>query len=284
MSKRRLIEDVRYIYRRRAGQTIFARDEHGRYNCYTIQGGNVRRLASGMFTLPPIYGRVNFANNVRFVAHTRSQYALSVRYAAIPAGQKITTGWVALPQNRAANRRQTNQGMNTAMNALTGGAISASNYALWFSGRNPHTVDATVPWEWCHLLAHSMGGADNATNIVAAVKGNNSEQLAIESALSMYRMENVFELKVTGATIDNADGQHLGDVIRYKIRCTQGGESFVRYLDCLNAPNPSEIHYYDLLRSVALWANRLLVRISGAQNPTTKTEYRLIQQYIATNG
>ncbi|MEJ2407347.1 MAG: hypothetical protein P8171_24340 [Candidatus Thiodiazotropha sp.] len=263
--------------------TICARDRSGRYSSFTIVGRKVWPLRSGIKKLGPVYGRVDFSNAVRFNGRSRSQAALEARFNAIPFTHKLTTGWVALPEARSKSRRETNQGMDTAMAALTGAACSATRYAIWCDGRNTAAgIKSTVRWEWCHLLAHSMGGADNATNIVAAVKGNNTEQLAIENTLQMYRRENMFHMKVTAACLNGADMRHMGDVIKYEIRCEHGGTDFVHYLDCLNVPAPSEIHYYDLSRSVATWANIKLVLVSEQVfgNKVSGEDARRIHDYM----
>ncbi len=287
MCKRRRVVDSYCLYRRQGTNTIYARDRYGRYNAYQVNGQRVTILPGRITTLPPIYGRVNFANNVRFTGRTRNQGALQIAFEATPKAQRLSTGWVDLPQTRASSRRETNQGMNAAMIALTGVARSATNYVIWFDGLHPGVgLRSDQPWEWCHLLAHSMGGADDATNIVAARKGNNSEQLAIESALQMYRMEQIFQMKITAACLNGANGRHIGNVIRYKIRCIHGGQSFIVFLDCLNAPDPSQIHYYGLLESVARWANNLLIQASMQiyGNAVTADERRQVLDYIDEHG
>lgn len=283
MPKRKRVVDSHCLYRRPGTATIYARDNFGRYNAFRMNGQQVIVLPGGLTTLGPIYGRVNFANNVRFTGRTRSQDTLEQDFVNTPNTMRRQTLWVPLPQTRDAARRQTNQGMNGAMTALTGNAYSATNYAAWYRGRHPGSnVDPNASWEWCHLLAHSMGGADNATNIVAARRGNNSEQLAIESALQMYRMEQAFEMQVTAALLDGTDGRHLGDVIKYEIRCIHGGANFEIYLDCLNAPNPSEIHYYSVLADVAGWANNKLAQMSQQihGNRVSAEDRRRVLEYI----
>jgi len=278
--RQRNITDAHIYYRRQGSPTIYARDHYGRYNCFRVAANMVARLPSGISTLPPNYARVDFTNGVRFTGRVRSQTTLRQAYDAW-AGMKLSTGWYDLPASLSGTRRTSNQGMNGATTVLCCARCSATRYAIWYDGRNPGEVDSTVQWEWCHLRAHSQGGADDETNIVAAVKGNNSEQLAIENALSMYRPENEFQLKVSAVTLDTVDGEHLGNVIRYKVRSrTVPGGDFELYLDCLQAPQPSEIHYYDVLRNVAHWANRKLLRISDHFNPVSGTERRMVRDYM----
>ncbi|WP_157511131.1 hypothetical protein [Frateuria sp. Soil773] len=274
-------EDVYCVYRRQAGRSVYVRDRHGRYNCFSINNGRAVILPTGITTLAPIYGRVNFANNVRFTAHTRSQWALGGAYDN--AVQYLSSGWVDLPTCRDASRRQTNQGMNGAMVALTGVARSATAYVNW-AQLNGSVINPAGNWEWCHLIAHSMGGADGPGNIVAAMRGNNSEQLAIESALQMFRREDAFQMKVSVGLLDAGNGRHVGNVIRYKVRCIHGGDYYVRYLDCLNAPNPSEIHYYGVMEGLVLWANKKLLAISRFFNPVRGAERNAVIDYMRAHG
>ena len=265
MPKRRRgqIDDPRVFYRRIGSQTVYVRDGSGRYRCFSFANGRPRRLPGGITQLAPLYGRVDFRNGRRFTGRTRSQRSLRTAFTNTPGGHRLTTGWVPLPTVRVQSRRKTNQGMNTATTNLTGNARSATNYAIWVDGTTPGSpVDSTKRYEWCHLLAHSMGGADDETNIVAAVKGNNTEQLAIESALQMYRCENAFSMRVTAACLDGGNGQHMGNVIRYEASFVNGGPDYVRYLDCLRAPKPSSIHFHGVLYEVVQWANRKLVQRS----------------------
>jgi len=285
MQKRKLHLETRFFYRRQFVPTIYGRDEFGRYHCYKLEdlgrGLRARKLPGGITKLGPIFGRVDFSNGTRFSGRTRSQPTLAVRFNA--TSRVISTGWVSLPYSRSRTRRQSNQGMDAAMLTLTGGACSATRYAIWCNGRHPEMgIKTNNPWEWCHLLSHAMGGVDNPTNIVAAVKGNNSEQLAIETALQMYRCENAFSMNISAGCLGTLDAQHIGDVIKYEIRCKFGGENFVRYLDCLNAPAPSEYHYYDLLRSVTSWANKKLVSTSEQVfgNGVTRTEEQIVTRCV----
>lgn len=273
-------EDVFCVYRRPVGGSVYVRDRQGRYNAFSINNGRAVILPAGITTLAPIYNRVNFANNVRFVAHTRTQVALALAYANAP--QHLNSGWVTLPTYRDASRRQTNQGMNGATAALTGAALSATNYVNWAS-LNGSPINAGGSWEWCHLIAHSMGGADGPANIVAARRGNNSEQLAIESALQMFRREEAFGMKVSVGLFGAGNSRYAGNVIRYKIRCIHGGGDYVRYLDCLNAPNPSQIHYYGVMEDIVLWANKKLLAISAALNPVRGVERNAVIDYMRVN-
>jgi hypothetical protein len=271
------------VYRRPGSNAIFLRDRQGRYRCFLVNAvtGEVRLTGGGISTLPPCFGRVAFGNNVRFVAHTRSQDTLDTIYINAPALRILSTGWVDLPLSRQTTRRTANQGMNVTMIALTTLARSATQYVTWYSTTvGAWAVNVHTQWEWCHLLAHSLGGLDNATNVVAAVRGNNTEQLAIESALQMYRLENCFEMQISAVLLDGGNGCHIATVIRYEIRLNGYG-SYVRYLDCLNAPNPSQIHFYGLLEEIVSWANAALVWRANQNNiSVTPTEQRLIKRYM----
>jgi hypothetical protein len=260
-------------YKRRNGATMFIRDRLGRCQSYIVANGRLKKVGKGVVKLAPIYGRVDFSNGVRFTGRVRSSRALRAAYDS--AHSHLSSHWVALPNAIQHSRRTTNQGMNPATQNLTGNTLSATNYAAWVKAQLPGSpVDASKQYEWCHLQAHSMGGADDETNIVSAVRGNNTEQLAIESALQMYRREEVFEMKVSVALVNGAQARHMGDVIRYKVRCIESGATYVRYLDCLNAPNPSKIHFYEVLAEIAMWANHRLEAIAAAHNPLARSAVR----------
>jgi hypothetical protein len=244
------------------GRSIYVRDSTGRYNVYTINGDTVRRLPAGATSLGPVYNRVDYVNNIRFTAFVRTQSQLAAAY--LQAAHKLSTLWVNLPSNSADTRRAPNQGMNGPTQGLTGNRMSATDYAAWYQGRHPNgPVRAHTRWEWCHLLAHGMHGADDETNIVAARRNNNSEQLAIENALHLYRQEKAFTMKISAALVDGNDGQYIGNVIKYRIRCVHGGGDLVIYLDCLHAPRPSQIHFQRVFETVAHWANNKLALMSS---------------------
>ncbi|MDG9669434.1 hypothetical protein ONV78_16970 [Hahella sp. CR1] len=262
------VEEVT-MYKRTANNTVFARDTYGRYICFRIETDEagqlgVRPLPSGITRLPPIYGRVDFNNTVRFNGRTRSQATLENVFNNGQGGY-ISTDWIPLPHARSDTRRTPNQGMTDAMLRLTGRNCSATEYVQFYcSQTNYLTLQEGDQFEWCHLLAHSMRGEDNPSNIVAALRGNNTEQLAIESALHMYRCEEQFVMNISARTQDLGIGRFLGNVIRYQVKCKRGGDQFVRYLDCLNAPTPSAIHYYGLLEDFAKWANNKLKKIADS--------------------
>lgn len=284
MPKRKLSvfleSNAKWFYRRQGIQTIYVRDMQGCYDCFRIANDRAYKLPGGIKNLGPVFGRVDFRNTRRFTAYSRSQETLNAEFMATPPAQRLSTGWRQLPLTRDRSRRVSNQGMDTAMNNLTGQTYSATNYATWCKSRHPALgINNNVRWEWCHLLAHSMGGADNETNIVAAVKGNNTEQLAIETALQMYRCESIFELQVTAARLNNPDCIYIGNIIKYEVRCRFGGGNFVHYMDCLGVPNPSQIHFYDLLEKVAVWANNKLNQVSKEvhRNVVTTTHRHMIE-------
>lgn len=264
------------IYRRRtsAHTTIFARDEYGRrwifrYDSISRRAFIVRR-PMGL----PLYNRIDFANRFRFAGRVRSQTVLAQQFA--DATHEIDTGWFDLPENRSRTRRTSNQGMNHPMNTLTGANKSATEYAKWFNSLHPGVVNSNVRWEWCHLQAHSMGGNDDEDNVVAAVKGNNSEQLVIENTLTRFAREGVLELRVIAAVMGSNHGKHLGNVICYKIRCPRvpGNKVLSIYLDCLRAPRPSEIHYTRLRRIIVSWVLRQLRQVT---QPVSRDEEMAVQ-------
>ena len=88
----------------------------------------------------------------------------------------------------------------------------------------------------------------------------------------MYWSEDQFGLKGTASLLVNSDGIHVRNVIRYKIRCSAGGPDFEQYLDCLNALDPSEIHYYGPLEAAAKSANNKPVAIFNVPKQVSTAE------------
>jgi hypothetical protein len=282
MRRRELKNERIVFYKRRDSHTIFVRDIRGRYKTYRETMHGVRPLPGGITKLPSIFGRVDFTNFNRFTGFVRSQTTLHDCFEA--SARKLNTNIVPLPGVRSYMRRLTRQGMDDAMISLTGSHRSATEYVNWFTASYSHHIPLNEGWEWCHLLAHSMGGADNERNVVAARRGNNTEQLAIESALHMYRSEGIFTLNITAACVDRHGGMHIGDVIKYEVSCIyHGAAPLVIYLDCLRAPKPSQHHFYHLLEMVASWANKILVMVSQQmyREEVDKSDRRAIILHLA---
>ena len=267
-------EDL-WFYRRVGSPIIYVRNTIGQYRCYKMTSDRVRALPGGIYTLPPHYGRADFSSGCRHNADVRNQSTLKLSYE--DSVQKMTTGLVSLPLNRNQRNRVTNLGMANAMMAHTQNAYTATEYAQYVLG------DTTLSWEWCHLLANSMGGRDDETNIVAAVSDISTEQLAIENALQMYRCENVFKMEIAAGCLDMAKGKYLGNVIKYKISSDYFDNSLVIYLDCLNPLGQSEAHFNSLQKKIARWANSALESISLEKNtnPVTQDERNRILAYHA---
>jgi hypothetical protein len=269
------LRGIHVIYRRGQGTALFARDQVGHYAAVSLNNnGAVRtiRTYGGM----PWYGRVDFGNARRFVGGVRSQLLLE-RDFGNAVNVRGSLNWYALPQQRKQTRRQTNQGMNTAMTNLGIANYSATQYAAWLN-----LQQAQERYEWCHLISHAMGGADGPTNIVCARRGNNSEQLAIENLLSQYRTENCFQVRVRGSVLNAGNGKHMGDVICYEVRDNNAAKQKNIYLDCRPRHKPSAIHQYTLIRDLATWLNRRLEVYFGQFQPT-QTEQREVRNYMADN-
>ena len=77
----------------------------------------------------------------------------------------------------------------------------------------------------------------------------------------------MFEVQISAARLqkEGEDAEYIGDVIKYEIRVSEDlygvrGWNHVFYLDCLNAPNPSGIHFEKAVNDVATWANNKLAQ------------------------
>lgn len=74
--------------------------------------------------------------------------------------------------------------------------------------------------EWCHLRAHSHGGAQHADNLVAGSKNSNSLQIGVEDAL-IYCSHTLSDLSDTGLYAEIScsiiPNTHIGLICKYKI-------------------------------------------------------------------
>ena len=289
MPKRKRIaaDDIYCFYRRNGGGTIWVRDSLGRCDGFIINGDQVKYVSGGESTLGPDYGRTDWSNSVRFTANIGPKNEIISRFTRTRESQKLSSGEIQLSPNASANQRAPNQGMSGIMHQVTGiENCSATTFVNWYKQQTfpEHTLLNQPQWEWCHLLAHCMGGVSGEENIVIGAKHNNSEQMYIENAIQRYRKEEAFAVKITAACLDDIKkpGGYIASVIEYKIiaiddRSTQ----LTLYLDCLNPPKPSEIHQENVIAEVASFCNKMLSRFAPQ---VSAREKNLIKRYIAENG
>lgn len=255
------------VYRRPGSNpdTVFFRNNIGNYVALSVRGADIRLLPAHSSGRSRTYGRVEFQRQVRFVGRVRSQASLAWAF-----GRNInrkTTGILNLPVRASHLYREPNQGMAFEMLDLTGdGRISsAGQYAAWVSQRNPAIQMQARRYEWCHLIAHSLRGRGGPRNIVAAAKGNNTEQLAIENTLHKYRTEEMFQFCVSASLLGNqhSDARHLADVIKYEIDSVYASEPLGLFLDAQKPPlRVAYIHFKSVQREIARWANKCIERRS----------------------
>jgi hypothetical protein len=270
---RKVIKGVDVIYRRHQTGALMVRDKFGHRAAVILKNGEVGTIQfyGGM----PWYGRVvfNLERQQRFAGGARSQDVLAQAFAN---GTKVgAVLWYPLPAQRKKSRRTPNQGMAAAMNLLGCPGNGATAYANWLG----YTDGA---YEWCHLIAHAMGGQDSPLNVVAGRNYNNTEQLAIENALSQYRAEDLFELSVQAAVLNNGNGKHFGNVIRYSLRNKHGGSSTAVYLDCRPTRQPSAIHQYTLIGTLSRWMNQQIKQYCNDFKPSA-TDQKKVKKYLKDN-
>jgi hypothetical protein len=268
--------DPAILYKRDANSTtVYARDEGGHTRAFTVTQKGVRPLPFQSIPLAKTFGRVDFGNRRRFTAHVRSDDELKTAFDAVT--RRKTTGVVELPSSCSRSKRAANQGMRDEMTRLTGATKSASEYAVYLREQTTNTV-AAGDYEWGHLLAHSLHGRDEPDNIVAVAAGNNTEQLAIESALHFYRNESLFTVLVQASVMDGA-GEHMADVICYSIRCSKSDDPLELYLDAQHAPEVSSIHFWDRRSGVVKWLNG---QVERHQPEASSSESQQVMEYVRT--
>ncbi|HWB95554.1 MAG TPA: hypothetical protein VG672_02600 [Bryobacteraceae bacterium] len=271
------LNGIHVMYARPSG-TIVCRDRIGNRIYFIGNPVRVLRADSAGFAW---YGRVDFGNRQRFTRYVRPQQTLDTAISQLPGNRIKDSGWIPLPPGRSRSRRAPNQGMREAMDALMnhdgynppqGHEYSATSYAEWATGAQGRR------YEWCHLVAHSMGGRDRPSNVVAASRGNNSEQLAIENILSAYRTENLFLVRIEAGLLNTGHGKHLGTVIRYSINLDGTNTTLKIMLDATVSPlRLSAIHQYLLIRTTGAWLNNQSAR---ANDRVPAAKRREIRQYL----
>ena len=269
------LRGIHVIYRRVRTGLVIVRDRIGNRIYLETNPFRIRRKDSAGFVW---YGRIDFRSRRRFTRYIRSQQTLEAALARLPDGQIIDSGLVNLPYERTRTRRTPNQGMTEAIDRIRlvydydSPTSDATSYAAWVLGRQ------TVRHEWCHLVAHSMGGRDRPANVVAAAVGTNSEQLAIENILSAYRNENLFRLQVLAGLYNRDAGQHLATVFRYSIASRASHTTLDIFLDAtVDAIQPSAIHQYALVRVVGTWLNK---EIERCETFITAEEKKAVRKYL----
>ncbi|TKC81444.1 hypothetical protein FAZ69_27840 [Trinickia terrae] len=172
------------------------------------------------------------------------------------------TGWGDVkrpPAKEVKHGYRPKRGHKAAMDAATlkecGQALSATQYArLRSSGLSITSGHAYIAYEWCHLVAHGMGGSDSPDNIVAATAFQNTEQLILECVLYGYRMEGL-EVEVQAKL---ARGwEHLGESIWYRVKLDDQ-TIYTRTMDCRRATRPDFKEYGAVAREMRRYINTAL--------------------------
>ena len=236
------------FYYRGNEPALHVRDLHGGHHTVVLRNGTY--VATAQSTSMPWYNRVAW----RGVRSTRGRSTdFKALFDSAGPADLLSSGLVALPPSRSTTRRVPNQGMTAAMAALypppAVAPVSATQYA--------NALGLQGSYEWCHLVAHSMRGGNGPANVVAGTKNNNSEQLIVENLLASYNRENAFSMNVTARLLNQGQGRHMGQAIRYQV--SDGNYTFSMYFDCQNQNQPSGVHVQALMQKLARWLNLSLV-------------------------
>jgi hypothetical protein len=89
------------------------------------------------------------------------------------------------------------------------------------------SISGNSNFEWCHLIADSLGGATTANNLFCGTYHANTAMLCIESVL---RAQTQLEVKVDVTMQLNS---HLGLIIDYQVRNPNSGKIFSTKIDGL---------------------------------------------------
>ncbi|WP_139487948.1 SpvB/TcaC N-terminal domain-containing protein [Brevibacillus dissolubilis] len=113
-------------------------------------------------------------------------------------------------------RDSTNTTMAKAAQGFNGSNLPASTY----SGRDDSNIGG-LGEAWCHLIAHCLGGAESADNLVAGSQGSNLVQLGLELAVKDFVSDTGKRLLIrAGANVrvkPNGQLSHIADDFFYNI-------------------------------------------------------------------
>jgi hypothetical protein len=141
--------------------------------------------------------------------------------------------------------------MTQATSDELGEAMSATAYARRGHGAAGTRGHSAINYEWCHLVAHGLGGSDVPGNLVAATCFQNTEQLIIEAVLYEYRMEGL-QIKVSAKLASGTD--HLAESIYYEI-LLGGQRVYGRTMDARRATNVSYSEVGNIAREIRIGLN-----------------------------
>ena len=171
------------------------------------------------------------------VGHGLMNFVLLEGSWAWRTGQGRTKEQAIDIKHTATRNRLKTSAMNGATTLETGNPLTATQYAQWGHGARFTRGHSNIDYEWCHLVAHGLGGKDTPINLVAATKYQNTEQLILENVLYEYRMEGLkvaVEAKLASGT------QHLAESIWYRVSLTANNVVvYERTMDCRRATNPT---------------------------------------------
>jgi hypothetical protein len=112
-------------------------------------------------------------------------------------------------------------------------------------GGPDYAVNPKVSFEWCHLIADSLGGPTVATNLVAASYGCNTEMNVIE-----HRIQGRTELSVE--VIAHCNASDNAEMIVYTVRYPLHLPIFTRNIDGKNQDFTQQDHD-DLVGALNDW-------------------------------
>ncbi|MEX3944864.1 hypothetical protein AB4Y44_36130 [Paraburkholderia sp. BR10937] len=212
-----------------------------------------------------VYGGVHGGANALFL---QGSWAWRVPFGSkkTPTAHRVSHGYIP-------DRKHT-EVMKAATMAEVNQELSATEYArnAWFF--NPTKGHRDIRYEWCHLVAHGLGGPDHHTNIVAATKYQNSEQLILESVLHDYRMEGL-ELVVEAKLA--LGWQHLAESIWFRVRLGNK-DIYSRTMDARRATKPDFNEYAAVSTEMRRYLNNGL-RAHYPGGDLNMDEYEAFKQY-----
>lgn len=172
-----------------------------------------RHMAAAQLSPDQDYVEVEDTDDQDFLIQSSHGYNIRMRLTPGPYQARATYGHDSSCVLRVSRDIQGTAG-RLNLNDVMGrhfGAAQPARYSAWrHAGTTDYSVDKFASSEWCHLVADSLGGPSEPSNLVAASFSANTYMAALEGLL---KGQAALQLQVTV----HCSASHIGEWIFYRI-------------------------------------------------------------------
>jgi hypothetical protein len=271
------------VYLRPNGTAYHVRDSLGHHWTVQHDGMGCSKLKYHSVSHAKYYGRIDFDPE----APRNRTPALDVLVSKWSAARDKKRTYAFVQHSNKKLRTHTAQ-MNSEMRDWGlldgyGHPLSATRYATHFNVRKHDGLN----YEWCHLVAHGLGGQDSPENLFLGSKPHNSEQLIIESAVYNYKIEaGLFVVDVTAGLPNkkfSAKG-FIADVVQYRVQNSRNDDIFIHLMDPHRITTPNADIENKLYADVVHALNWSVEYEYGKVNKVPNKLKEEIAAYVVENG